>query len=175
MGHPLTDMIEAYSERLTERKKNLKNRIRFLDTLPQNRFSTYRGYFPNTIPYNETFQEMKDIDSLLHDIHEFLDCYIDDVCPMCGKIIGHDPYERHHISYYPEVTAQVHSECHREIHCTDSYSHLKLYFSGDSKDFYNGVKKPARWIESGIIKNEYKKIVLTALYRGTKPARDIRR
>ena len=153
MGHPLTAMFEAYSEKLLKRRKYLKNRIHFLDTLPQNRFPT--DLVPNTFSYRTTFQEMTDIDDMLSDIREFLDRYIDDICCVCGEIIGHDLYEHHHISYYPEVVVPVHRECHHSIHHTNSHPYLKPPV-GDSRDFYNGIKKPDNWIESGIPGTELK-------------------
>ena len=74
------------------------------------------------------------------------------ICEVCGEHV--DEYgvgtEKHHISYYPETIILVHRECHQKIHHTDLYTYLKPP-GGDSKDFYNGVKKSANWIESGII------------------------
>ena len=157
MRHPLTPMLEAYKEKLLKRKKYLHNRIRFLDALPQNRISHKYGVtFPNTLPYNVSFKEMHDINDMLSNINDYLDRYVSDVCLVCNKIIGHDFYERHHISYYPEITILVHQECHNKIHHTDDYPHLKRYFSGDGTDFYNDVKKPDYWVESGILGHELK-------------------
>ena len=73
MGHPLTAMFEAYSEKLLKRRKYLKNRIHFLDALPQNRFPT--DLFPNTFLYRTTFQEMTDIDDMLSDPRVFRSLY----------------------------------------------------------------------------------------------------
>ena len=154
MGHSLTAMLEEYREKLLKRRKYLKDRIHFLNTLPKKSFG---HVFPNTFSYNETFKEMDDIDDVLSDISEFLDRYISDVCCVCGETIGYDLYERHHISYYPEITILVHRECHYSIHHTNSYPDLKPLV-GDSRDFYNGIKKPDNWIESGIPGHELKAV-----------------
>lgn len=79
------------------------------------------------------------------------------ICEVCGEHVDEHSMatEKHHISYYPETTILVHLECHYKIHHTNLYTHLKPLV-GDSKDFYNGVKKPANWIESGIPGTELK-------------------
>ena len=77
------------------------------------------------------------------------------LCQVCGKIIGSNPYENHHISYYPQASIPVHCKCHQKIHHTDLYTHLKPP-NGDGKDFYNNVEKPDNWIISGIAGMELK-------------------
>ena len=154
-------MLEAYKEKLETRRKYLSNRIRFLETLPENRLSRkYSCTFPNTLPYRVTFREMTDINDILFDINNYLDRYICDVCLICNKIIGHDPHERHHISYYPETIILVHTKCHLRIHHSDSFPYLKPP-TGDSRDFYNGIKKPDNFIESGILGGELKSVYST--------------
>lgn len=77
------------------------------------------------------------------------------ICEVCGKYVECGSATKHHISYYPELTIPVHHKCHQKIHHTDLYTHLKPPV-GDSKDFYNSVKNPANWIESGIPGTELK-------------------
>ena len=71
------------------------------------------------------------------------------ICEVCGKYVECISATKHHISYYPELTIPVHHKCHQKIHHTDLYTYLKPPV-GDSKDFYNNVKKPDNWIKSGI-------------------------
>jgi len=44
---------------------------------------------------------------------------------------------KHHISYYPEIIAFVHYDCHARIHDINSpLTHLIQYADGDSRKFY---------------------------------------
>ena len=43
---------------------------------------------------------------------------------------------RHHVSYFPEVIAYVHYDCHRKIHDTPIYIFIQ-YADGDSRKFYD--------------------------------------
>lgn len=44
---------------------------------------------------------------------------------------------KHHVSYFPELVAFVHYECHKAIHDPDTkLSHLIQYKEGDSRKFY---------------------------------------
>jgi len=140
---------------LSNRKEYLRQRVRFLDALPKKQ---YGHVFPNTFSYNETFREIDNLNDVLSEIHLLQEWYIDDVCPVCGEVIGFDYHEHHHISYYPEITIPVHKKCHITIHNTDSYPHLKRYFYGDGTYFYDGVKKPDYWIESGMHGHELKRV-----------------
>ena len=132
---------------LSNRNEYLHQRIRFLDSLPKKQ---HGHVFPNTFSYNRTFKEIDDINDVLRAIIRLQEWYIDDVCPVCGEAIGFNHYERHHTSYYPEITTTVHKKCHTAIHHTNSYTYLRPP-DGDGKDFYNNVKKPDNWISSGII------------------------
>jgi len=78
----------------------------------------------------------------------FITTYNPDICELCGEYV-YKGAEKHHTSYYPEITILLHHKCHRKIHYTDLYPHLKPPNS-DGKDFYNNVKKPDNWIKSGI-------------------------
>ena len=46
---------------------------------------------------------------------------------------------KHHISYFPEIIAFVHYECHKKIHDTPLNQFIQ-YKNGDSRKFYE-VKK----------------------------------
>ena len=47
---------------------------------------------------------------------------------------------KHHVSYYPEIIAHVHYDCHNDIH-DGKYPHLLQYQEGDSRRFYDEKKK----------------------------------
>ncbi len=65
-----------------------------------------------------------------------------DTCIVCFKerekdfeLIGH------HVSYYPEIIAFVHYQCHAKIHDPDKpIAHLIQYEEGDSRKFYEEKK-----------------------------------
>jgi hypothetical protein len=52
---------------------------------------------------------------------------------------------KHHVSYFPELIAFVHYDCHKKIHMEHTtISHLIQYKDGDSRKFYekkNGNNK----------------------------------
>ena len=44
----------------------------------------------------------------------------------------------HHVSYFPQIIAYVHYECHAKIHdLNNPLSHLIQYAEGDSRKFYD--------------------------------------
>lgn len=93
------------------------------------------------------------IDGYLQRIHpqEITTCA---VCGEGGNLFDNIKIE-HHVSYYPEIIMYMCAKCHQKIHKTDMYPHLKP-LDGDSKDFYNGVKRSDNQIISGIIGDEVK-------------------
>ena len=50
---------------------------------------------------------------------------------------------RHHISYFPEVIAYVHYDCHRRIHDTPLDAFIQ-YADGDSRKFYDMKRERAK-------------------------------
>ena len=130
-----------YKNKLVKRREYLRKRIHFLDSIRID--SKYTITFPNTFPYNMTFDEIHKIDNELFN-------YVDEMCPVCNTVIGNNLYRKHHISYYPEKTILVHKKCHNKIHNTNEYPHLKDYNIGDSKDFYSGVKRQITWYDKGL-------------------------
>jgi len=49
---------------------------------------------------------------------------------------------KHHISYFPELIAFVHYDCHRKIHNTPLENFIQ-YKDGDSRKFYD-IQKEVR-------------------------------
>lgn len=56
------------------------------------------------------------------------------ICNVCGQIIR-SRAEDHHITYFPEKIITTCLSCHRKIHKTDQYPHLKPK-STESKKYY---------------------------------------
>ncbi len=50
---------------------------------------------------------------------------------------------KHHISYFPEVIAFVHYDCHKKIHNMPLLNFIQ-YRDGDSRKFYELMKKVRR-------------------------------
>ena len=50
------------------------------------------------------------------------------------------PLLKHHVSYFPEVVAYVHYNCHKKIHDTPLVNFIQ-YKDGDSRKFYEQNKK----------------------------------
>ena len=50
---------------------------------------------------------------------------------------------RHHVSYFPEVIAYVHYDCHRKIHDTPLNVFIQ-YADGDSRKFYDMKRERAK-------------------------------
>lgn len=49
---------------------------------------------------------------------------------------------KHHVSYFPELIAFVHYDCHKKIHDPNTIiPHLIQYKQGDSRKFYNDKVK----------------------------------
>ena len=62
-----------------------------------------------------------------------------DMCLLCLDKKLDVNLIKHHVSYYPEVIAYVHYECHRKIHNTPLDIFIQ-YNNGDSRKFY-GMKE----------------------------------
>lgn len=72
-----------------------------------------------------------------------------DVCIVCFKpkythevlgVTDDIPFEKHHITYYPQTIAYVHQDCHSKIH-SGAYPHLIQYEVGDGRKFWKGNKR----------------------------------
>ena len=50
------------------------------------------------------------------------------------------PLIKHHVSYYPEVIAFVHYDCHKKIHDTPLNTFIQ-YEQGDSRKYYKEKSK----------------------------------
>jgi len=76
----------------------------------------------------------------------------EDRCMICSKepdmkpelnILGEKviyPLIKHHVSYYPEVIAFVHYDCHKKIHNTPLNTFIQ-YEQGDSRKYYKEKSK----------------------------------
>ena len=69
-----------------------------------------------------------------------------DFCIICGQARSVDtssgvPYEliKHHVSYFPELIAFVHYDCHKKIHDTPLVNFIQ-YKEGEARKYYS--KKP---------------------------------
>jgi hypothetical protein len=69
-------------------------------------------------------------------------------CKACGHDCSFDietkrviPLEKHHVTYFPQRVAFVHTECHFAIHHKGFRADLKKYDDGDSRKFYDLEKK----------------------------------
>jgi len=58
---------------------------------------------------------------------------------LLGETVTH-PLLKHHVSYYPEIIAFVHYDCHKKIHNTPLDIYIQ-YKTGDSRKFYDERKK----------------------------------
>ena len=56
-----------------------------------------------------------------------------------GETVAH-PLLKHHVSYYPEIVAFVHYDCHKKIHNKPLDVYIQ-YKTGDSRKFYDERKK----------------------------------
>jgi len=67
-----------------------------------------------------------------------------DMCMVCFKK-PEDEYIliAHHVSYFPEVIAFVHYECHKKIHDTPLAQFIQ-YSDGDSRKFYDMRKEESK-------------------------------
>lgn len=63
-----------------------------------------------------------------------------DLCLLCLDKKIDVKLIKHHVSYYPEVIAYVHYECHRKIHETPLTTFIQ-YKREDSIKFYKENKK----------------------------------
>jgi len=50
------------------------------------------------------------------------------------------PFEKHHVSYFPQKIAYVHHDCHSKIH-QGLYPHLIQYSPGDGRKFWKEGKR----------------------------------
>ena len=64
-------------------------------------------------------------------------------CAVCGYKPDFDtrtgmivPFIRHHVSYFPPKTVNLHYQCHRQIHSSTNQTQLIQYAYGDSRKFY---------------------------------------
>ena len=64
-------------------------------------------------------------------------------CVMCNRKPDFDiktgmivPFIRHHISYYPQKTVNLHYQCHQQLHFSGNPTSLIQYAYGDSRKFY---------------------------------------
>ena len=65
-------------------------------------------------------------------------------CMMCNRKPNFDiktgmivPFIRHHISYYPQKTVNLHYQCHHQLHSSSNPTPLIQYAYGDSRKFYD--------------------------------------
>jgi|TARA_B110000196_G_scaffold165706_1_gene142501 hypothetical protein len=75
------------------------------------------------------------------------------ICGVCSKGPYFDEDNKiisllkHHVSYFPQKIAHVHTQCHDKINATDNHF-LIQYDKGDSKKFYDNLeslqKNPSR-------------------------------
>ena len=57
---------------------------------------------------------------------------------ILGEIVIY-PLLKHHVSYYPEIIAFVHYDCHKKIHDTPLNAFIQ-YKKGDSRKYYKENK-----------------------------------
>ena len=75
----------------------------------------------------------------------------------------------HHVSYFPQIIAFVHYDCHSKIHDPNlPLTHLIQYEQGDSRKFYDSRRsiQPEKCDECGAPVTKHQK--LCRLYRGQK-------
>ena len=58
-------------------------------------------------------------------------------CELCDNIAT----EKHHLSYFPEITMAVCGFHGNEVHRNPRYSHLVSYPEGDAQIFYDQQKR----------------------------------
>jgi len=76
----------------------------------------------------------------------------EEICIVCFQppdirpeknVLGEEvkyPLIKHHVSYFPELVAFVHYDCHKKIHNTPLVNFIQ-YKEGDSRKFYDMQKE----------------------------------
>jgi len=69
-------------------------------------------------------------------------------CQIRWKYCTGEAEQKHHISYFPEITVATCDECHKDVH-TKQYpelAHYLQYTPGDAKIFYSQNDRIANFI-----------------------------